>query len=120
MNDSKYLDIGGSVYIIDLVAMDKLLMFDNGSKTTTETETVSNFDANGKLISTTVTTKEKEKNKEIDGTKYDMIRVFFEVLLSFNDEFDDSLGFERAISEAPLPFKISFNSLTKEGILKEI
>lgn len=120
------LDIGGSVYVINFKAIDKLLNEDKtlGNREVEESETkeVYEYDAEkGEevYIGKEVYTKKYEKGKEIDMTRYEMIRMLFEVLLTFNEEFDDELGFERALGDAPLPFKISFNTLVEYGILKE-
>lgn len=116
------LDIGGTTYIIDLEAMGSVLMLDEdfASKTIIETETKKIMNLEGDVISTEVNTREFAKPKEYDSSKYDIIRILFEVLLTYNDEFDDTLGFDRALSKATLPFKITFNTLLNYGILKEI
>jgi len=116
------IQIGDVTYVIDLDAMSNTLMVDNeyDEKKITETETISKLDKNGEVISTEIKTKEHKKPKEYDSSKYDVVRVLFEVLLSYNDDIDDTLGLERALNDAPLPFKITFNTLLNYGILKEI
>ena len=116
------LDIGGTTYIIDLEAMGNVLILDKdyASKKITEIETKELMNEEGDVVRTKITTREFEKPKEYDSSKYDIIRILFEVLLTYNDEFDDTLGFDRAMEKATLPFKITFNTLLNYGIIKEI
>ena len=119
-NYENMLDIGGVVYRIDLSAMDDILAFNNKDKEYLETETTEIYDNNKKLISREVKTKKSPKSKEIDGPKYEILRTFLDVVLSYNEEMDDALGYDRAMSDTPLPFKLAFNSLLAMEILKEI
>lgn len=116
------LDIGGTTYIIDLLAMENILTMDKDfeDKKITETETKILYGEEGEVISKEVITKEYDKPKEYDSSKYEVIRILFEILLTYNDEFDDTLGLDLALSKATLPFKITFNTLVNYGILKEI
>ncbi len=115
------IQIGDATYIIDLEAMSNTLMVDKdySNKKVVETETIIKTDVNG-VETKEVKTIKTDKPKEYDSSKYDVVRVLFEVLLSFNDEIDDTLGLDRALSNAPMPFKITFNTLLNYGILKEI
>jgi hypothetical protein len=116
------LDIGGSNYIIDLEKLSELLSDDESLKSQEITETEINEVRNekGELVATEKTTKTYNKGKEIDASRYDIFRMFFEVLLTYNEEFDDTLGFDRAMQNATLPFKITFNTLLNYGVLKEV
>lgn len=116
------LDIGGTTYIIDLSAMENVLVMDKDhiNKKVSETVTKETLCPQGTVINTKITTREYDKPKEYDSSKYEIIRILFEVLLTYNDEFDDTLGFDLALSKATLPFKITFNTLLNYGILKEI
>lgn len=116
------LDIGGSTFIIDLEAMENVLMLDKKyeGKTISDTEVTERLRPNGDVISIKKITREYDKPKEYDSSKYEIIRILFEVLLTYNDEFDDTLGFDRALEKSTLPFKITFNTLLGYGILKEI
>jgi hypothetical protein len=46
--------------------------------------------------------------------------MFLEMVLTYHDESDDTLGADRALLSTPLSFKISFNTLLKHGIIKEL
>ncbi len=116
------LDIGGTEYIINFDALEELLNSDPelGAKTMTETDTKEIFNLSGETIGKEVTTRTYDKGKEIDMTRYEMIRLLFEVVLTFNGEIDDALGVERGLNGTPLPFKLSFNTLINYGIITEI
>lgn len=116
------LDIGGSTYIVDLERLSELLSDDESLKSQEIVETEVNEVRNekGELVGTETTTKTYNKGKEIDASRYDLFRMFFEVLLTYNEEFDDTLGFDRAMQNATLPFKITFNTLLNYEVLKEV
>ena len=120
--EENYLDFGGTTYYIDMDAFDKLLAVD-GSISPKKVEDVietKTFDADNKLITKEVTTTKTVKNKEINIATYETLRMFLEIVLTYSDETDDTLGADRALLNAPLSFKISFNTLIKNGIIKEI
>jgi len=115
------IDFGGITYYIDLAAFDKAITL-QGSKstdkmTTTETKTVTND--MGSVIGTEITETVSDRGKEIDATKFDLIRTLFEVVVDYDDEADTSLGAERALESTSFSFKIAFNTLYNYGIIKE-
>lgn len=117
------VDIGGTVFIIDLDSYDGTVTIEDdgiSSGKTTEVETRTVYDNVGQPIETTVTSREYDKSKEIDAPRYDIVRMCVEILLSFNEELDDDLGIDRALAKTPISFKIAFNTLIEYGILKEI
>jgi hypothetical protein len=115
------IEFGGSYYYIDFDALDKVVCSDKawkaGKVTDVEIRTVS--DEKGKKTGEERVEKTYYKGKEIDGAKYDLIRLFIEVLIDYDDDVDDTLGTDRALGKTPLSYKIAFNTLLKEGILKE-
>lgn len=123
MNNSvEYLEFAGIAYSLDFSAFDALLSVEikpNDEKLT-ETETTVEYDMNMKSIGTTVVTREYQRGKEIDMSKYEMVRFMLEIVLGYNEEIDDSLGVQRALDGLPISYKIAFNTLIKYGILKEI
>ena len=112
------IDIGGVIYTLDLEVYSKLLVICDDEKGV-ETETKTDYDTTGKPIGTTVTSREYDRVTDIDGPKYDVVRMCLEILLTFQDEFDDELGIERALAKTPISFKLAFNTLLSYGILKE-
>jgi len=113
------IDIGGTIFTIDLDTFGKLLTTSKDDKGV-ETETKTNYDEEGKQIGTTVISREYDKGPEIDGPKYDVIRMCLEIIFTFQEELDDSLGFENAMSKTPVSFKMAFNTLLSYGIIKEV
>lgn len=120
--EENYLDFGGTTYYIDLEAFDALLTIDGNisPKKVIDTVETKSYDEKGKLTATEVTVTTTEKNKEINIATYETLRMFLEIVLTYQDETDDTLGPDRALLTTPLSFKISFNTLLKHGIIKEL
>jgi hypothetical protein len=120
--EENYLDFGGVSYYIDFNALDDVLSIDKGNtpKKIIDTVETKSYDGEGKLLNRDVTTTTTVKNKEINVATYETLRMFLEIVLTYSEESDDTLGLERALLSAPLSFKISFNTLLKHGIIKEI
>jgi len=120
--EENYLDFGGTTYYIDLDAFDELLTIDGSlsPKTVIDTVETKSFDAKGKLLSSEISTTTSSKNKEINIATYETLRMFLEIVLTYQDESDDTLGADRALLATPLSIKISFNTLLKHGIIKEL
>jgi len=119
------LKIGNEVYIIDFEAIDKLIGGEPEFKEDfqEESETVFYYQIEAKkekLVQKQETIKKFKKGKEIDLTKYELVKTLIDILISNNDEVDDALGFERAIGNMPISFKLAFNTLKYYRILKKI
>ena len=120
------IEFGGSYYLIDFEAFDTLIMLnpkkdEKHIETTTETQYKANHDGENVHIDTTkVTTREYDKQPEINAPTYDAVRYCLEILFTYNNEVDDTLGTDRALKGTNIPFKIAFNTLRSYGILKEI
>ena len=114
------LEFGDSIYYLDLKAFDKAITVITGKgEQTTETEQKVTTDATGTITLTENYTKVVPKSKEIDGAKYDLLKTFIEYIIDNEDISDDTLGADRALSAAPFAYKIVFNTLISEGIIKE-
>jgi hypothetical protein len=122
MMEENYLDFGGITYYIDLEAFDTLLTIDGSlsSKKVVDTVETKIFDEKGKLTGSEISTTTTSKNKEINIATYETLRMFLEIVITYNEESDDTLGADRALLTTPLSFKISFNTLLKHGIIKEL
>lgn len=115
------LSIAGINYVFDFKKVDEVLSFNKSQTREVQEIKIKEFyDGENKLENKVILTKKYTKPKEIDLTRYEIIKVLIEILLSFDDDFDDALGLERALKSASLPFKISFNTLMEYGIIKEI
>jgi hypothetical protein len=116
------LTIAGITYVLDFEALDNILTLEESLKTkeVEETEIKEVYDADNNFVGKEVLTKNFLKGKEIDATRYEMIRFLIEMIFGNNEEFDDTLGLDRALSNTSIGFKISFNTLLDMGIIKEI
>jgi hypothetical protein len=122
MDEDFYLEFGGVNYYVDFDALDSLLDIDkkNTKKNVIETETIISYDSENNVIGKTITKRENERNKEINLASYETLRLLMEVIFSYqNEDMDDTLGAQRALDSSTLPFKLSFNTLIKYGIIKE-
>jgi hypothetical protein len=116
------IEFGGIYYYIDINAFDKAVTSPNKTnKEDKQTETKTVTDDKGNVIGTEINTISREKDKEIETAKYDVLRLMLEVLIEHgNDEDNDTtLGADRALEKNSLSYKIAFNTLYNYGILKE-
>ena len=70
--------------------------------------------------------KEKKKGEDelnqdfaINAAKYEMLRLFLDVLLSTDEEIDEKMGY-KSLDNLSFPFKLSFNTLVEYKIIKEV
>lgn len=121
MEDKEYnlIDIGGSMFKIDLNAFNDALATKETKDKKIEVETISNYASDGTMLGFTVKNVEVERGMEIDGPKYELLRMCLEIILSYNEDVDDSMGITKALESTTIPFKIAFNTLISYGILKE-
>jgi hypothetical protein len=114
------IEFGNSVYYIDLKGFDKAItLSDSNTQPSVDKESKQTLNEEGKVIVTEVFERTTNKNKEIDGAKYDLLKTFIEYIIDSEEVSDDSLGADRALAEASFGYKIVFNTLYKEGIIKE-
>ena len=121
-NEDIILEIGGVAFYIDFDSIESILTSkddDLSAKQVEETETKTTYIAGG-VEKTEVTVKQYHKGREVDLSRYDTYRMLIEILLTYNEEIDDTLGTEMALQDATIPFKIAFNTLVKYGVLKEL
>ena len=118
------IKVGKVCYYIDLSAIDKVTDADKEefkAGVITTTETVEIFDEEGNVASKQVHTRVENKPRELNMTKYEQINSMLQVLMGPPDEeLDESMGAERALSKQSFAFKTAFNTLQFYGILKEL
>ena len=124
------IEFGGTIYYIDMNELEKNITMSgtkaNDKVTLTVVDAKGNrtiktyLDADGKVLSTEKHETSSERGREIDATKYDLIRLMIEVLIDSGDDIDDSLGSDRALEATSLSYKLAFNTLYQYGILKEV
>lgn len=115
------IEFGGNIYYVDLNALEEAI----STKTPSENETVSSTEritktnSNGEVYQIKETVLTTPKPREVDITKYEIIRNLLDVILDYDDESDTSLGAERALESTSLSYKLAFNTLYEYGIIKE-
>ena len=63
----------------------------------------------GKITGSEITEVSRDRGREIDGAKYEMIRLMMEILMDGTEETDDdTLGADRALEKTSLSYKIAF------------
>jgi hypothetical protein len=116
------IDFGGTIYYIDINAFDKAITpsgYKPNDKIITE-ETKTYYDENGEVSGKESYETSTTRGKEIDLSKFEILKTMIEVLIDYDDEDSDTtLGVERALDKTPLAYKIAFNTLYNYGILKE-
>jgi len=55
----------------------------------------------------------------INPVKYEMLRLFLDVILSTNEEIDEKMGY-KSLDNLSFPFKLSINTLIEYKIIKEV
>jgi len=115
------LEFGDSLYFLDLKAFDKAITLSEygKGKTQIDKELKQTLNEEGKVVMTEVYEKTVSASKEIDGAKYELLKSLIEFIIDYSDDSDDTLGADRALQQMPLGFKIVFNTLLNEGIIKE-
>lgn len=113
---------GGKMYYVDFDTLDVFITTQEGGKDKTSKEVeIKEIIENGVVIRTEKYQRITPQSKEIDAAKYDIVKTFIEYLIDFDggEDEDDSLGFERAMNQTPLGYRIVFNTLLNQGIIKE-
>jgi hypothetical protein len=116
------IEFGGNIYYIDVEALENTIKLEHNvnKEDVVEIKEVTYTDVKTGVQTHKVTKKISERSREIDATKYDILRLMIEILMdSSEDTEDDSLGAERALDKTSLGYKIAFNTLLNYGILKE-
>ncbi len=115
------LEFGDVVYFIDLKAFDTAITINKGGEgvTVKENEVKVTYDKDGEIITRETFERVLPQGKELDPAKYDLLKTFVEYIIDYSEETDDALGADRALDQTPLGYKIVFNTLMKEGIIKE-
>jgi hypothetical protein len=111
------IEFGDKFYFVDVKALQKATTYEEYDTTSSETKTI--YDANGLIVSSEIINRTTPKTKVIDSVKYDLLRTFIEYIMDYDGVDDDALGIDRALNDTTLGYKVVFNTLINEGILKE-
>ena len=112
------LSFGVKIFKIDINKIDEIIRVNN-PEISEEIEEKVITDKDGNTVTETTKTT-MPRSREIDAAKYESIRCFLEVVLIYNEEVDDALGIDRAFLEAPMSFKLAFNTLLDYDIIVEV
>lgn len=114
------IEFGDSAFYIDLKAFDKAITINNQKNDVIiDSETKKIFDGEENLLTIETFERRAQQNKEIDATKYDMLKTFIEFIMDDTEISEDALGAERELQKANFSYKLIFNTLLHEGIIKE-
>ena len=97
------VEILGSKMVVDLDEMMGFIKLDN------EQYNVEEENADGEF----------KPEFAINAAKYEMLRLFLDVILSTNEEIDEKMGY-KSLDNLSFPFKLSFNTLIEYKIIKEV
>lgn len=116
------IEFGGISYYIDMNALDKAITPVGASPTDiiTQIDTKTTVSQNNEILGKEIIETHRERGKEIDGARYDIVRMMIETMIDYKDDIDDTLGIERGLGKTPLSYQLAFNTLLKCGVLKEI
>jgi len=93
------VDIMGTKMVVDLDELMNCITLEKESKTKEDEEVTDNL--------------------AINAAKYEMLRLFLDVILSTNEEIDEKMGY-KSLDNLSFPFKLSFNTLIEYKIIKEV
>jgi hypothetical protein len=121
-NDDILLEVAGVAYYIDFDNIEKMLTsIDSDLEAKDIEDTITKtINTNGAIERVEIETRKYHKGREVDLSRYETYRTLLEIVLSYNDDSDDALGLEMSMKDAPISFKIAFNTLVKYGILKQL
>lgn len=60
---------------------------------------------------------DEEQDQTINVVSYEVYKFLIEVLMTEKDDVDEAMGIRG--SDVPIPFKLAFNTLVKDNILKK-
>ena len=112
------IEFGGITYYIDVDAFDAAIAL-TGSENIVSVHERKTLNKEKDVIETKVFTTTNTREREINSSRYEILRTMLEVIVDYSEDFDVSLGIDRALEASNLGFKLAFNTLIKYGILKE-
>ncbi len=113
------IDFGGVTYYIDIQAFDDVVALKGGADKVVSVHERKTYNDDNKLIGSRIFTTTTDREREVNTARYEILRTMLEVIIDTGDEFDDSLGIDRALESSSIGFKLAFNTLKNYGILKE-
>jgi len=116
------IEFGGIIYQLDLDALNEAIKIKGqNSKDIVERVEKTYTNEKGEVTGGEILETFRGRFPLLDSNKYEIIRMLIDILMDdVDEEPDDSLGIERALSKKPVSYRIAFNTLKNYKILKEI
>jgi hypothetical protein len=129
--EKPYLEFAGNVFYVDLNSILEVIKIDppipieniveekpvikktKTKKPVEETKDLLTVDEFNRLL------ENSNQGIQIDISKWEILRLMIEALMSNHSEIDDKLGIAGLNNNSSIPFKIAFNTLLKYNILQE-
>lgn len=112
-NEEFYLDLDKISELIRIEpSIDEILIYQQSEETTTEEKEETNGEVvhnNGDLV---------PNQSMMDVAKWEVIRALLESVLNENGIIDESMGIKKLESQLSIAFRLSFNTLLKNKIIK--
>ena len=114
-------EILGEEYYIDFDRIDEILVSDKSYEAGDDitTETINNYDHDGKIIGYNEVITKSHKNREINAVRYETIRSLIDDLGDASVDVLDSIG-RTDSDKLTIKFKLAFNTLFAYEILKTL
>ena len=137
MNRNKekpYLEFGGNAFYVNLDAILDVIKIESSNQTIekivsekTEIKPKNSRKKKEELIESQEIVNpesgeiifEQNQGIQVDISKWEVLRMMMEVIMTNSTEVDDKLGMAGLNNGTTIPFKIAFNTLLKYNILQE-
>ena len=110
-------DIAGREFYLDLDTLSEFIKIDNNQEVSIDDllnkeELIGGEDPNGEKDYV-------QYGQMIDVTKWEVVKVLIESILSENSITDETMGITKLNQDLSIPFRIAFNTLLVNKIMKE-
>lgn len=112
------LEFGNTIYYLDLEVLNRKISIAS-DKVTKQIEKKTTYDSQHNPILFEVTENTIENDNGFDMAKYELLKIMIEFIMDYNQDIDEALGADRGLNDTTLSYKIIFNTLINQGILKE-
>jgi len=121
MEEETYFNVAGETFYFDL---DRISEFIKLEKKDNDIDEIFKIKPDQKDPDEVMNSKEdvlpdEPYNQMIDITKWELTKAMVETVLSENGEIDEGMGFQKLETQLSIPFRISFNTLLINKILKK-
>lgn len=121
--EENFFNVAGEVFYFDLDKISEFIKLDKQEDNIDEILKEKSDPVDTEEDETEVLPLDSEEDggfgQMIDITKWELTKAMIETVLSENNEIDESMGFKKLESQLSIPFRISFNTLLINKILKK-